>query len=512
MLKADVKPKIVTLNPAQSIFFTALEMGKKYCFLKMGRGAGKSTMLAMAIIKCVQQMPRSTGVLVGETYQQILSRTFQSTKEGLEMLGWIEGIHYVVGRNGYKLGFRKPFQAPEDWRRTIHFRNGTVLIMVSLDMPNAGRGLNSFWVIGDEAALLDPVRLFDNVQTTNRSIKTEFKDAPLLNAEIFASSVPMTKLGKWFNNAEAESLKPQNIPTHAYLKANAFVNKNNLTPQWFGRMKEKAVSEIHYNAEILNIDPPGVVNGFYNFFDASVHTYTESFNNNYLAELGFDYSLSEHDNCRQDGDLVSGQPLTICIDPGSKANFMTVWQYLASINEERCLKEFFVKSPEDYENLLIDFDAYYAPHKATNNTVYLRHDAQAYKDKDENAIALSIKIEKKLRELGWRVINVTPKSNNPSHKAKYVVINAIFKETDPRFPKVRINRDNCPNTVISIESAETEVKSNSDYRKDKSSERDPYTLPEHATHLSDTVDYHLYWKYADLVLSEGGSSFFISLN
>jgi hypothetical protein len=37
----------------------------------------------------------TTGVLVGETYQQMLSRTLPSTKAGLDMV--YEGIDYVVG-------------------------------------------------------------------------------------------------------------------------------------------------------------------------------------------------------------------------------------------------------------------------------------------------------------------------------------------------------------------------------------------------------------------------------
>jgi hypothetical protein len=53
-------------------------------------------------------MPRATGVLVGETYQQMLSRTLPSTKAGLDMFGIYEGIDYVVGK-GKSLGFTMPF-------------------------------------------------------------------------------------------------------------------------------------------------------------------------------------------------------------------------------------------------------------------------------------------------------------------------------------------------------------------------------------------------------------------
>jgi hypothetical protein len=50
------------------------------------------------VCKAVKQMPRATGVLVGETYQQMLSRTLPSTKAGLDMFGIYEGIDYVVGK------------------------------------------------------------------------------------------------------------------------------------------------------------------------------------------------------------------------------------------------------------------------------------------------------------------------------------------------------------------------------------------------------------------------------
>lgn len=508
MLKQNVK--IVYLNPAQLVAIEANRVGKKkYIFLEWGRGAGKSTIIGWYVKECVRQMPRSTGVIVCETYQQALSRTLPSTKEGLEMFGIYEGYDYVVGKSGESLGFEMPFQRPSSWRNVIHFRNGTIAVMVSLDLADAGRGINSYWVIGDEAALLNKDRLYLNVQTTNRAKKSQFDNATLLNAEIFASSTPLTKKGRWFVNMEEEARKNPN--NYAFIKANALVNRENLTKDWFERMKTNAPSELHYDAEIRNIRPPNVLNGFYIFFDEKKHCYGSKFDLDYLQGLGSDYKRIQHDTCDQDGDLTKGHPLTICIDPGSVINSMTVWQYLYSLHEERTLKEFFVKSPKDYEDMIIEFDTYYHAHKLTNNTLYLRHDAQAFKERDKNGALTSSKIEKKLRDLGWRVVNHTPQTNNPLHSDKHVVMNAILKETDPRLPKWRINENNCPNLIISLSMAETEIKANSDFGKDKSSERDSSTLPEHATHLSDTADYYLFWKWAETVRGNT-SSFFIPIN
>ena len=502
--------KIVRLNPAQLIAVEANRTGnKKYIYLEWGRGSGKSTILGWYLKECIRQMPMSTDVLVGETYQQILSRTLPATKEGLAMFGIYEGYDYVVGKSGVNFGFQLPFQSPSSWRNVIHFRNGAIAIMVSLDMPDAGRGINAYWVIGDEVALLNKERLFVNVQTTNRAKKVQFEKSTLLNAEIFSSSTPLTKKGRWFVDMEEEARK--NPKEYSFIKANALVNRKNLSADWFNRMEANAPSKLHYDAEILNIRPPNVINGFYSFFNEAIHTYGYKYNLDYLQGLGTDYKKIKHNNCLQDGDLIRGIPLTISIDPGTVINSMTVWQYISSIHEERTLKEFFVKSPKDYEDMIIDFDAYYQSHKETSKTVYLRHDAQAYKERDKNGKLTSEKIESKLRELGWRVVNITPKTNNPFHSDKFIVMNEILKERDKNLPKWRINRDNCPNLVISIAMAETEIKSNSDFGKDKSSERDSNTLPEHATHLSDTADYHLYWKWADTVRGNQ-SAFFISIS
>ena len=152
-------------------------------------------------------MPGATFALVGSTYQQILSRTLPSTKEGLAVLGIFENYDYVVGKNGSRFGFKEPIQAPDKWENVIHFSNGSIFQLVSLDNANSSRGLNAFGVIGDEAALFDPEKLFISVKTTNRAKKARFKHATLLGAEIYASSTPLTKKGKWFTDMEEVAKK-----------------------------------------------------------------------------------------------------------------------------------------------------------------------------------------------------------------------------------------------------------------------------------------------------------------
>lgn len=171
-MKNKAKTKVINLNIPQAKAFVNMRQ-KNYW--EWSRGAGKSTGLAFGVRQFAVQMPRASFFLVGATYSQILSRTLPSTIEGLEMFNLYQDVDYVVGRSGKKNGFQMPFQPPNQWNNIIHFSNGVIFQLVSLDNPNTGRGLNSFGGIGDEAALLDPEKLYNNVKTTNRAKKEIFK-------------------------------------------------------------------------------------------------------------------------------------------------------------------------------------------------------------------------------------------------------------------------------------------------------------------------------------------------
>ncbi len=474
--------RVVNFNLPQMLLALSTQ---KQVFCEWGRGTGKSTALGWAIREFVSQMPRASFFLVGETYQQILSRTLPSTKEGLEMFGLYEGVDYVVGtRAGKKMGYNLPFQSPDKWENILHFSNGSIFQLVSLDNANSGRGLNTYGGIGDEAALLDKERLFNNVQSTNRAKKAEFSKAKMLHREIFTSSTPMTKKGKWFVEMEKEALK--NPDKVAFIKANAYANAHNLASDWFSRMKAAAPSELHYNAEILNIRPTEVVDGFYAQFNVEKHGYSD-FNNGYLEELGVNASPLSF-NSLQDNDVNTKQRLIISVDWGGNINSMTVSQYSKALNEYRVLKEFWVKSPDIIDDLIDKFVKYYEPH--------LEKKVEFYYDRNGNSKVANSKltyaeqVEAILKRHRWKVYRKTTGAD-PLHMNKFLLINRMLRGGVSGLPAFLINRHNCPDTIISMEHAEAIEQGNA-IKKDKSSERRKSVQQEHATHLSDTVDLPIY--------------------
>lgn len=476
--------------------------------VKAGRGSGKSFILGYALTIAVKSMPRSTGIIVGETFVQIKSRTLPSTKEGLEKMGLYEGIDYVVGKRGE--GFELPFQSPDSWSNVIHFRNGTIAVMVSLDNPNSGRGLNSYWVIGDEAALLTYERLYNNVITTNRAKKAIFNKAPMLYSQIFVTSVPLTQKGEWIHQRERLAIEeankkiPLNLRKYLFIKAPSMINSKNLKTGWVKDMEKEAISKTLFRAEILNIDPVGVQDGFYAQLKPKIHYYKHKYNIDMLGGVTDEYKPS----CKYDTDLVRGVPLQMNLDFGGKINCMTIAQHLKSINTVNFIKEFFKKHPDILDDVVDEFIEYYEPHKASCNVIHIYRDKSGANKEANSKTSLVEDVMIRLRKAGWKVEDMTPRTNNPSHIDKHKLINAIFAGTNPVLPIVRINQDNCPNLIISMENAP--VKSNDAFEKDKSSERKDNVLQEHATHFSDTLDYCLFWQFWELIDYEYQDSYVIT--
>lgn len=490
MMNNDKRFNEANLNAAQLAAVLAVEVLHKIkIFLEWGRGAGKSFILAYFMRKMVIQMPGASFALVGSTYQQILSRTLPSTKEGLSILGIYENYDYVVGKNGARFGFAEPIQAPDKWDNIIHFSNGAIFQLVSLDNPNSGRGLNAYGVIGDEAALFDHEKLYTSVKTTNRAKKARFKGATLLGAEIYASSTPITKKGKWFTDMEEVAKnKPKQ---YAFIKANAYVNIDNLRKEWFEEMKEEAPSQLIYDAEILNIRPKDILNGFYPQFLAKKHCYND-FNNDYLLGITENYSRASF-NCKQDNDIDNELPLILSIDWGVFLSAVVSQQHP---NEYRVLKSFWVKQPQDLEDMLNDFAEYYDPLPNKTLRLYYGHDGN--RRVHNRRETYGDEVVRLLKQKGWTVFDRSKHKPPAKHNDKYLLINTILKENTSRFPKLRINESNNKDLIISLERSEAKEGLNG-IEKLKKDEKNLSIKQQHATHLSDAFDIPIHDIYNKLM-------------
>ena len=86
------------------------------------------------------------------------------------------------------------------------------------------------------------------------------------------------------------------------------------------------------------------------------------------------------------------------------------------------------------------------------------------------------------------------------HEFRHVLINNILRRSEPKFPIVTLNNNNCKALVMSIMNAPIKE----DYSKDKKSEMQNIAQ-EFATHLSDCFDYILVSLYGKLVMTGNDS-------
>jgi hypothetical protein len=476
--------KIVELTIPQ-LFFIMAPQSKKY--FEGGRGAGKTTILGKRMRDLVVDMPRASFALVGSTYSQMLARTLPSAIEGLEMFNLFQDVDFVVGRCGKRHGYEMPLQPPNQWNNIIHFSNGCIFQLVSLDNPNSGRGLNSCAIIGDEAALLEPEKLYNNVKTTNRAKKAIYKDSKLLGSEMYVSSTPLTKKGKWFTDMEAVAEKKSS--KYLFLKASALSNPY-LRKEWFEEMREEAPSQMIYEAEILNIRPKEIVDGFYGQLNGQKHYYTD-YNNSYLETIGV-VAKQEHFNCNQDNDVRRNQPLIISLDFGV-FNCCVVSQL--QDNDYRVLKSFYVRSPKLLDDLFIEqFIPYYQPHQEKMIYLYGGHDGN--NRLPNSSRTLFEQTSDLLSKHGWTVWTMT-KGAAATHFDKYLLINAMLKQKGTRLAKILINEHNNPDLIIALERTEAKEGLTGAVEKDKKDERNKLFPQQHATHLTDAFDVPIVTMFND---------------
>lgn len=482
----------IELTGPQLMVTIAVKIGKRKIYLEWGRGSGKTTILGWILKELVKQMPRACFTLVGETYTQILGTTLKSAKAGLEMFGIYEDIDYVVGRSGKKHGYEMPIERPDMWNNIIHFSNGAIIQLISLDKKNSGRGLNSYAEIGDEAALLDKEQLFVNVQISNRAGKKRFPEASLLNAEIYISSTPLTKKGKWF--IDMEKVAKANPKEYAYIKANAYSNRHNLPEDYFKKMRDNAPTALYYRAEILNIRPSEVSDSFYAQLNPDRHYYKDYISPDNFHKLKFSTQDKRSFTSDTDNDVNTNQPLILSLDFGV-FNSLSVHQQHQ--REHRVLKSFWANHPKILNDLILEqFLPYYANHK--KKMVYLWYGHDGNKRQINAKLTLAEEVEHLLKQNGWRVKKMS-RGAAPTHLEKYQVLNILLKEADESLPVIRINQANNQDLIISMENAGV-IDGERGLHKDKSSEKSKVIKQQLATHLSDTFDFPIYGMYFQQVL------------
>lgn len=271
----------------------------------------------------------------------------------------------------------------------------------------------------------------------------------------------------------------------------------------------KVMDKLSFMVEILNYVLDKVDHCYYKLEDR--HLYYNAYNDSYVRDFAEDNdynweTLRTAQDSRVDMDCDPTQPLEISVDWGSAASFLSVGQercydfvnkQMVDAPIDNTINEFFVRRDDESDtevNALADkFIAYYTHHACKHLTLYRDRYGDARRANSKKTYN-ELFVER-LQKFGWEVEQLVHPGIEPPQHEKFLLWTYILAETDPRFPKVRINATRCRYTLISMQNTRVVEDSHGRFAKDKSSERRHSVLPEEATHFGDCVDKRIWTKY-----------------
>jgi len=477
MKKTKIKPiqKKLYLNPIAQLFLLALQEVKA---LIAGRGFGKSFINGIQILQKVENLPRSKGLFLGLTYTQILGNTLLPMINAWEWFGYIRDVDYVIGKKPPK-HFQTPFQKPERYENVITFFNGTTIVLGSFDRADLNRGGSNDWIMVDEALLIKKEYYDQVIIPTLRPSDVRLKDMAGMLTQSFTSSMPFGSIGSWLFDIEKDA---KTMPDKAFwIEGTSWHNRvvigDETIKRWIRTMSPLTVMVEINNKRIRNLG-----NLFYPALNADKHYYDGAYDYGYIDSLEFNIQKINEADCRADKDCDKDVPLDLGFDFGA-FNCCVVGQEVWP--EFKLLNSFHVSHPEIVEDLVEKIADYYQPMRSRIINLY---GDKAGNNREPNSRMTSFqKIQKILRDKGFRP--VIREMGDVGHYVRHEFFNTVFRESDPKYPHIRINKVKNPDFIIAMESAGMHSE-----KKDKRPEHHAIKQ-EHATHYTDAFDQLVYWKY-----------------
>lgn len=491
-----------------------------------GRGTGKSDgLIAPRVSHCAFAMPRSMGALIGRSYSQILTRTLPAMVRGLERRGYKLNRDFTVRERGPR-SWELPLFTPMDWHNFVHIRCGSALALVSQQNPGSANGPSFDYAAGDEAKFLKKEQYEEELLPAMRGNRDRFGHLSCHQSTLLATDMPTTPSSRWLLEKENEmdvecidvilatqfeiSKLTQAIASGALSTASARVYQSRINSlerdlnllrkgtlyfsmasamdnidvlgvEYIARQR-RLLPDYLFRTSIMNMRPDRVEGGFYPWLDDEQHTYIAP-PSAFVSAAGNElFTKDDIEDCRKDGDLVSGVRLMVGPDFGSSFNCMVVGQLFHE--QFSILNQVFVKHPLKIRDLARRFHNYYLYHSP--HAVRINYDHTMIGEDAVRSYGFILELQRELEALGWEV-ELYGIGAAPGHHEKYVFWGRIAVHADEALPVVKWNAVNCEPTLLAMRLAQAKQLRNK-FEKDKSAERDPNADQAETTHLTDACD------------------------
>lgn len=496
-------------------------------YMLAARGTFKTSRgIAIYLVDMIYEMPRSTGVLVGLSFEHLGDNTIPPLLHALDEFGFIQGEHYVVGK-------RPPAYWPrpyggilnDKYDHVISWHNGTAVYMVSLVKKASANGISAQWGCFDEAKFMDERTLIDEIYPIfrgNEQTKEKFSNSSGYLSKFFATDkkadpvkikwllnkrklvnqktvdivitlqLHLNELKHKFENSGInvrEALRPKIVSIEEKLshlrRGMVYVSEVSAYDvlyahgeSWLNDKRRNTRSNNDFAVTYENQDPIKPGESFYPDFNPLIHTYND------------------------DTDYDSDKPLIFATDYQHSIAPIVVCQIAKLQGETRpslnYINNLYAMPEPDMDGLTEDereqmvegelqeavqhFCDTYKNHRLKK--VYYIFD-QTATGKRVNADQYFVMVKKILRRNKWKVVIIYT-AEAPEHYMKHQDTREWLTEKNEEFMPIRINQ-RCTKLIISITGSGATTK-NGKTQKLKTDEKQQRLNQAETTHFSDTFD------------------------
>ena len=498
-------------------------IGANTSVIVAGRRTGKTDSIASPfVLRNMQRMKGSTGGIVVPTFKHGLTNTIPGILAAWKRWGYVQGVHYVIGRKPPK-SFKEAIIEPAEYEHVISFYNGSRAVIISQDRPGSSNSLTLSWLLVDEAKFIDYEKLKDETLPANGGIKSFFGKHSYNYAVMILSDMPQTKAGSWFlhykdkmdveliatieatvyeiwrlkqkvREANAKGEQPpaylrktirrldrqlnQMRSVAVYYKEYSSIENLQLLGENYIKQMKRDLTPKTFQTSILCQRLGIAKDGFYSSMK-EMHKYNAS-DFDYLDSLGWDYNPSALDS-RADKDVNPDAPICIGMDYNANINWIVAGQPTGK--RLNIIKSFYTKFERKIPALIEDFCRYYMNHR--NKTIIYYYDTTALgSNYAVNTQDFHWVVCHEFERYGWTVESVYM-GNPMRHDEKYLLINQGFAGKQRLMPF--FNRQNNDDLILAIQTAGV-TRGRNGFRKDKGGEKLAETEEDLLQHRTDGTD------------------------
>jgi hypothetical protein len=490
-------------------------------YILAGRGTFKTSRgIALYMVDMIYEMPKSTGVCVGLSFEHLGDNTLPPLLQALDEFGFEHGVHYVIGKRPPS-EWPKPFLKVKDGKydHCISWHNGTVIYLVSLMKKASANGVSAQWGFFDEVKFMDEKELNDEIFPIFRGNKKQFQHSSGYLSKLFATDKKADPVKiKWLlnkrklqdqkkiracialqmrltslegeystaNKAKQKELLPMiDVEKKRLVKLRSnMVYVTELSAydvlyahgeKWL-KDKQRNSTEHEFNVIYKNMDPDKPGDSFYPSFKQELHTYEHQYDIDPGKPLiltgDYQHSVSPF-NVAQLSKIPGKESISL--------NYVDEVYTLATPAEEP--KPNGNGKQGGLNDAVQLFCDRYRGH--IRKTVYYVFDHTAIGKRGVGYDTHKDAVSKVLKDNGWHVVEVYT-GMAPDHYIKYTDTDDWLSGKDATVMPININR-RCEKLIISITGAPAKTR-NGKTEKDKDSEKESTLDQSETTHYSDTFD------------------------